>query len=507
MAQPFPVLESYLGFMRDLPRYQLPGGIVWDMLDWFPEIDGAARARYGWSNLSSNTYAQAHAGAPTAGTAIGLHPPSDTLVVCDHAGNYYSLSPSGGALTYLGTPDANPAFSRPVWHRGFLSFFRQGFNVAQYVAGSGVGMVGTSPHARVGTLYGDYTVACNDGTNAQRAWFSNAGDPATWDTTNSWIDLPGQINGCQGIRGVLIFFTADQVWRVRGDTPPQTSIVGNLVKEHLYDTGVIDERSIAVWGEQVLWANSEGAWITNGATVECLTDIGGISNYWHSQIAANSGLSALAGGILRSYYVLSITYGNATNETLVCDLSAKQKYWFRVSNLNAFMYAHRTNISENLSFVDNTTGYAKVGEVSSMWNTPSTSDGNGTECLPVIETPMFRGWMRFHRKYIPTDATSVWKRLYVNHQIAINSVPGLRAYYTTDPETGEAGDPYHDMGDVPLDSSSLYGPYRARMPINPNGGAVPARAIGFKLAVKTGRADDIRLDDIELEYETREGNR
>ncbi len=509
MAQPFPVQEAYIGFMRDLPRYQLPGGILWDMLDWFPQLDGAARARYGWSNLSSNTFAGAHGGAPNAATSIGFHPPSSLLIVCDHAGNYYSLNPTGGALTYLSTPDANPCFSRPVWHRNFLTFFRQGLNSIQYVGGgSSVGSVGTSPHAKVGTLYGDYTVAANDGgSDPQRAWFSNAGDPSTWDTTNSWIDLPGAVNGCQGIRNALLFFTADQVWRVRGDTPPQTTVVGNLVKDHLYDTGIIDERSIAVYGETVIWANSEGVWFTNGATVNSLTDAGGISTYYHSQIAANGGLAALAGGIIRSFYVLSITYGNNSNETLVCDLSSKGKYWIRLSNINAFMYAHRTDTSETLSFIDNTTGYAKVGELSSMWNTGSTTDGNGTEVLPVIETPMYRGWMRFHRKYIPTNTTSVWKRLYVNHEIGFNSVPGLQAFYTTDPEVGEPGSPYTSMGNVPLNSSNLYGPYRGRMFINPNGGAVPAHTIGFKIAVLTGRADDIRLGDLELEYDTREGNR
>lgn len=506
MAQPFPVQESYLGFMRDLNRYQLPAGMLWDMVDWFPEVDGAARQRYGWGNLSSNTFAAAHAGAPNAATAIGLYPPSNTLIICDHSGNYYSLTASGGALTYMNTPDANFCSSRPVWHRKQLSFFRQGHNLIQFTEGGGsVGAVGTSPLARVGTLYGDYTVAANDGTHPQRAYFSNAGDPTTWDTTNSWIDLPSAVNGCQGIRNALLFFTASQVWRVRGDTPPQTTVVGNLVKDHLYDTGVVDERSIAVYGESVIWANSEGIWWTDGATVDCLTDIGGISTYYHSQIAANGGLSALAGGIIRSYYVLSITYGNSTNETLVCDLSAKGKYFFRLKNINAFMYAHRTDTSETLSFVDNTTGYNKVGELSSMWNTKSNQDGNSNFVVPVLETPMYRGWMRFHRKYIPSDATSVWRRIYVNHEVVNGSfdLPALQAYYTTDPEIGGA---YTLIGS--LGASGGPSLQRTRIPINPNGGAVVGRAIGFKIAaISDGTDGDLRLNDLELEYDTREGNR
>jgi len=497
VGAPFPVLESYLGFMRDLPRHQLPGGILWDMVDWIPQLDGAARRRFGWSAVDASTFSVRNASATNYGSMVAYAPYTATgaeIVAVTSNGYLIKIPVSTGVGAYVGTVTAK---ARPVFHREKLVIMDQS-HVPTFYSGNGAALTSASggPQAACGTLFGDYTLLCNTAANPQRGYFSAAGDPTTWDTTNSWIDMPGKIIGVQGLRNAIIFFTGSQVWRVRGDTPPQLNVVGNLIKDHLYDTGLLDERSIATYGEQVVFANTEGIWLTDGAKVTNLAERGGILTYWQSLLKNYQSSWTIAGGVYRGYYTVSVSDGSGNNiDFLVCDLS--QGHWFRFSDIVATMFAHATGLGESSYFVG-PNGY--VGNLANIWGVQSSTDQGGAVILPSLETPFFRGWQRFHRKWIPTDATSVWQRIYVNYD-APGAGSGLRLAYTT---SSEAGAPYTTIGDLPTTTA----PTRTRMVINPNGGAVPARGIGFKIYQAAGMTPtDLRLNDVELEYYTREGSR
>ncbi len=499
MGIPFPVLESYLGFMRDVPRHQLPGGMVWDMLDWIPELDGSARKRFGWHPASASLFPNVH-GTATSGIMCAYAPFStgDEIVAVDAQGNLFRVVPGSGAMTYVG---AAPTWAaRPVYHRNKLIFMQPTNDIIEYSGGGGVLLGNSTPHAHCGTLWGDYTALGNtyeQNANPQRIYFSAAGDPTTYDMTNSWQDVPGPIIGLQGVRGLLVAFTAGQMWRIRGNTPPQAGVVGNLVREHLYDTGLLDERSIATYGETVIFANAEGVWETDGAKVTNLTSLGGIATYWQAiMLNYSSSTWRLVGGVYKGYYVISISNGSTFEDCLVCDLGTKR--WFRWSNINAGMFAHGLGSTEALYFVQNDATY--VGDVAGCFLNLNGSDPGNAIIYPSIETPFFRGWQHFHRKWIPSDSTSVWQRAYLNYD-AGGAGSALRLAYTLSPELGAA---YTTSGDLAVTTA----PVRARMPINPDGGGIPSRWIGFKIYQAAGmNPTDLRVNDFELEYYTREGSR
>jgi hypothetical protein len=145
----------------------------------------------------------------------------------------------------------------------------------------------------------------------------------------------------------------------------------------------------------------------------------------------------------------------------------------------------------------------RVLSMASAWETKSNVDFNGGVLYASLETPVFRGWQRFHRKYVPSDATSVWQRLYLSYDAVAGMSKGLNVAYTTSPELGAA---YTTAGQLATTS----GPQRNRLTINPNGGAVASRGIAFKLwedLALGAWCDDLRINDLELEFFTREGSR
>src|SRR5690349_13839736 len=93
---------------RDVDRTQLPGGSVWNLVDFIPdEVSAAASGRGGW------TYSgPVMTGAAILGS-IGYHPDLGKVVYSDSASLYDAVA--GGAA--LGTFKSSGPFG---YHRGYL---------------------------------------------------------------------------------------------------------------------------------------------------------------------------------------------------------------------------------------------------------------------------------------------------------------------------------------------------------------------------------------------------
>lgn len=519
------MLESYAGFAHDFPRHQMPPGLMWNLVDWIPDDDGSARKRGAVLAIGTGDFASYHAVGINNGTFCAYCPfsatPHEVVAVAQSGELFRYVEPVLGGTTVLGPDGAavvlgsagvsgyvgsvTKAKARPVFHRDQLVMVDSTREINFYAGAGALPIVGTStPHASCATLWGDYTVAGNVSGNKQRIFFSNAGDPRTWDMTNSWLDLPGQVIGVQGIRGALIAWTDSDVWRIRGDTPPQANVIGNLVRDHLFDVGLVDERSIATYGDFFIWANAEGVWMSNGASTPInLADRGGIGTFWRAllkQYTANSNSFTIAGGVFRGHYIISVLSVNPNvSYSLACNLSTGR--WFRLGGNApvASMYAHNLSDAEDLYFVSILNG--RVASMANVWEGNFTSDHDGNVIQAIVETPFFRGFQRLHRRWIPSDATSVWQRGYVNFNDGGNSGDVLTVSYTTSPVLGK---PYTLIGNI---QGSGGGQNRKRFAVNPNGGGVASPGIAFKIQSTVFVGSGVRLNDFELEFYTREGSR
>lgn len=506
MGAPFPVMEAYTGFMSDLPRHQLPPGVCWDLLNFIPEIDGSTRRRYGFQTLDTRAFSAIHVGSTNSGYGVYYCPfnAAHEVLALDSAGHAFSYQEptlSGAYMSQL----PSPVKARGTWHKDRMVLVANGMQTYFYEGQTGGMVAGTgTPQASYSTLWGDYTVQGNNSpSNQQRIWFSAAGDPTTYDLTNSWLDVPGAVKGLESIRGALFIWTDHEMWRITGTTPPQANVVGDLVLKHFADLGLVDERSISIWGGWMIWANAEGVWMTDGASApRSLTVQGGINTFWRTIMKGYS-IGAtdyiVAGSVYRDYYIVSVSsVNNNIHYTLVCDLTTHRWFKFTLPG-DGSMFARGLSGHEDTYIVSVQNGY--VASLASVWESATYLDWNGSY-YASLETPFFRGYQHWHRKWIPSDATSVWQRAYLNYDGRQGG--GSSAFhlgYTTSPESGAA---YTTIGQVPATTA----PSRYRMAINPNGGAVPSRGLAFKIWEDASAFTyGLWLNDFELEWYTREGSR
>jgi hypothetical protein len=59
-----------------------------------------------------------------------------------------------------------------------------------------------------------------------------------------------------------------------------------MVREPLFDVGCIDARSIVPYGDNVIFANEQGIWMTDGADPREPRRVAGLLSYWIDLLAA-----------------------------------------------------------------------------------------------------------------------------------------------------------------------------------------------------------------------------
>src|SRR5690242_9190643 len=314
---------------RDVDRTEIPGGSVYNMVDFIPdEIQAVIGGRGGW------TYADTVlSGSLLKIAGLGYHPVAESLIaVVLLSGTGYSLYEiSSGAILYTDAGNV-PRVDNPVYHRGKLIF--TGANVGTnplYFDGTTAALLSAAPNALYATVYKDHTVIANDtSTHSNRVWFSAAGDPTTWDTTFGWWDTTGDVTGLASVLNGILVFHGDSTERLRGTTPPPGSDMA--LEPFLPTIGCIDPHSIAYWQNRLIFAASQGIYLTDGVSNVDLTANAQMKTYWQSLMSGYSSSWRIAGGVYRDHYIISINNGNSLVDCLCVSLS-NQTMW-RFTNLH-----------------------------------------------------------------------------------------------------------------------------------------------------------------------------
>lgn len=486
MGRPVALLENFQrGMRRDHAREDLPAGALWNVIDLLPNLGGAKlRERGGWGHASNDIAATKATAAYVIGGMYGPFVSAAKNVAIDEDGELYTIA-SNGTVTDVGAAVA--VAQNPVFHREKAIIPASGGATAPkyYDGNTTVAALGGSPPTAVyATVFKDRTILARTAANTNRIWFSGAGNPASWDTTNSYWDLTNPITGLASLRGAILIFHDGHFSTLVGSTPP--TVAGGLgdfrANDPLFEVGCTDARSIAYWGDKALFANPGGIYITDGATYDDVTALCGMKTWWHD-LVIQAGWT-LAGGLYREHYVYCVMNGASFVDAGMIDL--RRLTWWRQSNLDAVAFWRASATSEELYF--GRRGAARVGKLSSVFSPTATvkNDGDGDAVAGVLETPYFRG---------RGGGKKGLKRVYVMHELVdyASDNPSVTVSYVKTPEetsytaiTGALGE--NTAEDRPKKNLGI-----------------SSRGIAFKLA--RANAGDWRLNGLELEASAMEGSR
>ena len=530
------------GYASDVARDQLPAGYAYRMTDWIPGLNARLRGRGPWERTSPSltsvhagpTYAAAVAWAPFAQwvvTGSGTIGQEHLVIIGDDGSMYRDMVMDGSAAVYLGTTNSHPTES-PFWTPlyggkgaliipvtraysvGFGSPLALGQSTNVYtiqVTGppdyAVAAMTGSPPAASTGCAWGDYVLLANGDSATSfvkfnypnRIWISGVGDPTSWTPgTNFWDseNIPDIVRLVPVRPGILVFGYS-QTSLITGDTPPAG---GNWSEDILFsDLGAWDARSIVKVGDVVVFANTSGVYTTDGVTLSDLTLACGVKTRWQELVANFSyrgGWTASA-GIFRNHYIISVhDASNTLVTTHVFDLANHIAYEF--SNIHAAMMCH-TPLSRGTSTVAGkerlfvaALNEAYVHDLAPCWTKagPGLSsgglvDGDGTNVLPVLETPFYKpggaGKKVFRSVRATYDARS--------HG---GSTPSLGVGVCSEPDGA-----YTSVGNLPTTTDED----RQKLPIRQT-----SRGLGLKFT-QAGLSDATTLSEIELDLRPLEAMR
>lgn len=477
------------GYKRDGSRDDLPKGTSWNIVDFLPDLQAKLRKRGGWT-WGSDAFTTVHAGSDecVALTYTDFLAGSKLCAVSRDVGvdaRLITVNPTTQALALIGTLNGVPA-QNPVLHNNLL-VIPQGAGTTAPQSYDGVttlaNLAGTPPTGMYGCVYKDRTILARTQAKPNWLYFSKAGDPLVWDTTNSWWAVTQPITGLAALPNSLLIFGNTITARLRGSTPPPGTDM--ILDDPIFAVGCTDARSIVVNGGYCAFANPTGVYLSNGTNLpEDLTQSCGIKRYWVELLQAyDSATWTLAGGTYNNQYVITIMNGGTFIDCLMFDIDARNVV--RLSNMKALCYAHAVTIGEELYFGLKSAG--RVGKFSSVW-TPSAAvktDADGTAVAPLVETVLYRD----------RPGKKTWRSLYVTYDMrdAANDNPILNVSYIRNPE-----DAYTQLPD-PLTETTNY--FRARRPLR-----FPADAIAVKIQQQNASAET-RIYDLEADLHERELSR
>jgi hypothetical protein len=480
----------------DYPVEQLPDGAVLLMQNMIPAYEGGCSVRDGWSRTGAtlgDTYASALAFAPfTAGVQL--------VGITDQGAVKQVSHFDSSANTSRGTAQV-PA-QRPIFYRQNLYITNSdGTTSLKAYGGSSnaAAASGSPPAAMYGCVYKDHLVLARTAANPSRVWFSNGGDPGTWDTgaDGQWLDTSYPITGIATLRNMILVFSEEGVERIRGDIIPGI-VNSDMVLEPLFATGCADPFSIAVTDEYAIFANGSGIYMTDGIALVDLTEQGGISGYWTKTVWPYNSAFNLAGGISGGKYIVALHNGGSFVRSLVCDI--KKRVWYEFTNIPAYMFATApigmsSIAAGDLFFAERDASY--LVNASSMFNPRARQDdlftwggyedGNGGDVTAVVRTGFFSGTAglkRIRNVYV----TALQQALYDGN-----------VYVYTD-----ATMDHDDRTSIGTISSGVSTVQRKSFPVNKR-----AYGLGVEYTVTStsGLGSSVRLDKIEVEMQPLEGSR
>lgn len=474
------------GVKQDLPRDKLPAGAVWYCTDLLPNLNAKLRERGGYANSSSNIATSLTTASYITGGIYAPFVAGAQNLAIDEDGYLHKFGSTGSvsSLSAGVTVAQNPVFHRDK----AIIFAANGISDPRVYNGSSLTVLGGSPPTAIyGTVFTDRTVAGNTNAQPQRLYFSAAGNPASWDTTNSYIDFTYPINGLSSLRTAIMVFSAGTTSRIRGYTPP--TVAGGsgdfAVDDPLWEVGCSDARSIAYWNDQVIFANGGGLHITDGAGQDDLTRRCGMKRYWQDTLMSGYVPSSwtITGGIIRDYYIVSVMNGATFKGAAVIDLRGQA--WWPVTNMDfVSMWSQQGAVDELYA---GRRGAARVASLSSIFVPASgvKNDGDGDAVAATLEGPFHRG----------KPGQKSWKRLYLTHYLQDYDAdnPTVAASYITTPEDTSYTSISGTLGELSAEG-------RVRLPLG-------FASEGIALKLVRANAGDWRIGSIEAEVHTREATR
>jgi hypothetical protein len=415
MASPSHLQRRFAGgTKRDHPRNQMPEGSLWWGSDLVPDLLSPARERGGWTN-ASDAITGVFAGADS--TVGGIYAPftagAQNLAVALDTGVAAHLVKvaANGTCTDIGAL-TDRTETQLGFHRNLVIIpYYTGTSAPQKYNGTTIGTLGGSPpQARHVTVFKDRT--CLGATNAQpqRLYFSDAGDPEGWDTTNTFWDFNNPITALAAVRNFILVFSDGSLSRLYGSTPPPGSDFS--ANDPLFEVGCTDARSVAIQGDRVLFANPEGIYMTDGSADPVnITSLCGMRTYWQTQLAGYTKSNwILAGGFLRDDYFIIVT--DAGSLKVAARIDVGRRAWWPLTNVDARAIWKAEGTSDELYF--GRYGAARVGSLSSIYSPAAANkaDGDGDAVASVIETPFYegdgseKGWRKLYTTLELTDYAS-----------------------------------------------------------------------------------------------------
>ena len=457
------------------------------MVDWIPDELGAPlTGRGGWTyagnSLTSATQIKSVSYAPFSAGA--------KVLAIDQQPKLWDVV---AATSITGTPTI-PA-GPPAYHRGKLIIpNNDGTTAVTYYDGTTLGnLAGSPPAGQLAAVYKDHAILAKSSANKNRVWFSAAGDPTTWDTSNGYWDTTGDVTAIGTLLNAILIYHDDSIERLRGTTPPPGS---DMVLEPLFDYGCIDPFSVCFWRNRLIHASAEGIYMTDGASDLDLTSAAQMKTYWQSTLAGYSSLWRIAAGIYRDHYIISINNGSTLVDCFCIDLMRRTMY--RMTNLHGSAFAQVSSKAQEELYMGQWNA-GRVAKVSTLWS-PSASvkqDGDGTNPAPVLETAMIRGWDRLHRRWIQSMGKQKWRWTYADYDLrdAATDNPTIALSFATTP-TGSYTAMSHQST---LAETTDYSRIRCSPSATP-GGAVRTNMYGVKVAV-TGPYASAKLFALEQVFE------
>ncbi len=493
MADPKTIQQSYSeGMKRDGARDALAQGVLWNGIDWVPELSNVRMAkRGGWSNASASLPV---GGYQQAGIVADYTAGQSHLAVTDQ-GAVYAVQ----TLTALETIGTVPFGTRsPFFYNDFVILpDASGVQPPRKVIRVGnlhqISLLAGSPAPfRYGLAYKDVTWGLSPINLPKRIYFSVAGNPESWDLVNKYLDVSYPITGAIALSNAVLVFMLGRTARIRGSIPPPDTDF--VLDDPQFEVGCTDNRSIAAYRDKAIWANAAGLWISDGTALEDLTRICGMKTWWRDIMLGQDGFSTgaeynpatwtIAGGIYGDYYVYAIHNSTTLVDSGMIDLS--RFTWHRHANLRAATFYRRSYPDELFMGMRN---QARAGSFSDIFEPGplNTADGNGDVVEPIFET----GFFPFGQ-----PGTKTMRRLYAGYDLrdTLANLPEFQLSYLTSPEATA----YTNLSPRLAPTSAYSRVYR---PLS-----FPALGIAFK-GEQFGRSDSTLLYDLELDAQPRERHR
>src|SRR5262252_1059641 len=460
---PVSVLGNVRGFSRDFAIDAMPDGYLWDVCDFVLNRRGVRLAwRRGYVSLGS--------AFPAASTG-GLHAAfsAGPKLIMESSGTLYDVGFDGTRTAITG---GVPGFGLKMngtllRNRAFFCNQTPGASVPWYVTWNGSAWSGgvldaSAPKGSLAITYKDRLVV--SGAGDQSVYFSPPQGPSSpsgalgvWDTV-SVIGVSNTVRALAAMSSQILVFHDGAISRLRGTQPPVTGGgTGDFFVDTLSDhIGCPNPASVCHWLENVIFADPNGVQITDGASIRCLTDQGGLHSYWYDLYKNLRPGAQVHADVFQDQLVVflptTIQVGDLEREDyptmLLCDLN--NRVWYRFSNIYPSCLIATTVGSSDIAWCGD--GYSggnssvtpaplKLSFIAPLLNPVSAQDPNGTisllqqydgdgdPVLPHLET----GWSR-----IAGDMPKQFVNLYVSHQIqvdhAVSSMtPVARLAFTVEP--------------------------------------------------------------------------